>query len=75
MLQGGEGVTRRKKFDPGKRGPKFVTDPVPTEPTPRKSKGSPATCIECFQPIDRDAVMAAIRSGRGYRHDCGRVLA
>ena len=38
------------------------------------SRGYPAFCGECANPIDLAAVQQAIRKGEAYEHDCGRRL-
>ena len=38
------------------------------------SRGYPAFCGECANPIDLVAVQKAVRDKERYVHDCGRVL-
>ena len=38
------------------------------------SRGYPAFCGECANPIDLVAVQKAVRDKECYIHDCGRVL-
>ena len=38
------------------------------------SRGYPAFCGECANPIDLAAVQQAVRDKERYVHDCGRVL-
>ena len=41
---------------------------------PTVSRGYPAFCGECANPIDLAAVQEAIRKGEAYVHECGRRL-
>jgi len=40
----------------------------------KKREATPATCGQCMNAIDREAVEKAIRENTGYVHACGRVL-
>jgi hypothetical protein len=54
----------------------LVTPSVAHVATPgrRQAKAWPSWCLNCADPIDLEAVQAALRAGREYVHTCGRIV-